>query len=89
MPKQGLSDREVKLALLEFLVRKGRWGAHYFPVETIVNWFSKKIEQDGRRTRRLIDELVNEGYAFLHERRQTVSLNPARSKEILDMISVT
>jgi hypothetical protein len=89
MTKQALSDREVKLALLVFLVRKGRWGAHYFPVETIVNWFSRKIERDGRRARKLIEELVNESYAFLHKGRHTISLNPARSKEILDMISVT
>jgi hypothetical protein len=87
MPRQRLTDRQVKLALLAFLVRKGRWGAHYFPVGTILNWFSRKIEQDGKRTRRLIDELVKEGYAFLHKRGGTISLNPARSKEILDLIS--
>jgi len=87
MHTQGLTDRRVKLALLEFLVRKGRWGAHYFPVETIVNWFSRKIEQDGKRTRRLIDELVKEGYALFHKRGGTISLNPARSNEILDLIS--
>ena len=87
MSRQGLNDRHVKLAVLEFLVTKGRWGAHYFPIETMVNWFSRKIEQDGKRTRRLIDELVKEGYAFLHKRGETISLNPARSKEILDLIS--
>ncbi len=87
MTGQSLTDRQVKLALLEFLVRKGRWGAHYFPVETIVNWFSRKIERDGKRTRRPIDELVDERYALLHKRRETISLNPVRSNEILDLVS--
>jgi len=32
-----LTDEQVKAAILEFLVMKGRWGSHYFPAETLVN----------------------------------------------------
>ena len=44
-----LSDDQVKAAVLKLLVMKGRWGAHYFPIDTLVNWTGKKIERNGRR----------------------------------------
>ncbi len=46
-----LTDEQVKAAILEFLVKKGRWGAHYFPVETLVNWLGKKVERNGKELR--------------------------------------
>ena len=81
-----LTDREVEASILEFLVKKGRWGTHYFPVETLVNWFSKKVERDGKRVRRCLRDLVNEGYVLLHKRGKTVSLNPRRSIEIRELL---
>jgi len=81
-----LTDREVKASILEFLVKKGRWGTHYFPTETLVNWFSKKVKRDGKRVRRCLRDLVNEGYVLLHKRGKTVSLNPRRSIEIRELL---
>jgi len=40
-----LSDDQVKVAILEFLVMKGRWGAHYFPIDTLVNWMGGKSNE--------------------------------------------
>jgi hypothetical protein len=39
----------VRAAILEFLIKKGRWGAHYFPIDTLVNWMGRKVERNGKR----------------------------------------
>ena len=77
-----LTDGQVKAAIMEFLVKKGRWGAHYFPIDTLVNFLGKKIRRDGKRIRKCIQDLVDEGYVLLHKKGKTISLNPARSREI-------
>jgi hypothetical protein len=68
------------------LVKKGRWGSHYFPLETLVNWFSKKVKRNGKRVRKCLKELVNQGYVILYKKGGTVSLNPTRSSEIMEFI---
>ena len=81
-----LDEGEIRLAIIEFLVKKGRWGAHYFPLETIVNWFSKKIQKNGKVLRRCIKSLTKGGIILLHKKGNTISLNPAKAKEIRNLI---
>jgi len=81
-----LTDEEVKAAILSFLDMKGRWGAHYFPLNTIVKWFSRKVKRNGKRIRNCVEELVKERYILFHKKGETISLNPARGKEITEYI---
>jgi len=81
-----LTDQQVKAAIIEFLLKKGRWGANYFPLETLVNWLGRKVRRNGRRVRSCLRDLVNEGFLLVHKRGGTVSLNPTRSKEIEEFI---
>ncbi|MFQ6052414.1 MAG: hypothetical protein ACE5K4_12090 [Candidatus Hydrothermarchaeota archaeon] len=83
---EELTDRQIKASILEFLIKKGRWGNYYFPLETLVNWLSKKIRRDGKRVRKCLRDLVNEGYILIHKRGETISLNPSRSMEIKEFI---
>ena len=79
-------DEEIKADIMNRLFRKHCWGARYFPLDTLVRWISKKIKKDGKRVQRLVSQLVNDGYLIIHKRGATVSLNPARSKEIVEFI---
>ena len=82
-----LTDQQLKAAIMQLLVKKGRWGvAHYLPVDTIVNWLGKKVRRNGKRVTRSVKDLVNNGYLFVHKRGETVSLNPARSGEIMELL---
>jgi hypothetical protein len=81
-----LSDHQVKAAIVEFLVKKGRWGAHYFPIDTLVNWMGRKVERDGRRVRACLKELVRQGYILLHKKGETASLNPAMTSPHLSSL---
>lgn len=81
-----LTDKQLQAAMMKFLVKKGRWGAHYYPVDTIVNWLGRKVRRNGKRVSRMIRDLVNNGYLLLHKKGETVSLNPARSKEIMEFL---
>jgi hypothetical protein len=82
-----LTDAQLKAAILEFLVKKGRWGAHYFPLETLVNWMAKKVRRNGKHVRRCLKELVSDGFLLLHKKGEMVSLNPAKSMEIRGLIT--
>lgn len=81
-----LSDEEVKASILEFLMKKGRWGAHYYPLDTMIRWLGKKVMRNGKRVKACLRDLMNERYILLHKRGETVSLNPVMSKEIMEFI---
>jgi len=86
MPKRELTDAEIKADIMNKLLRKNCWGAKYLPLDSLVNWFAKRVKRDGKRVRRIIRALVNNGYLLLHKRGETVSLNPMMSKEIVEYI---
>ncbi len=81
-----MTDEQLSAAIMELLKQKGRWGAHYFPVDTMVNWFGRKVKRNGKRVERAIKGLVKEGYLLVHKKGGTVSLNSARSREIHEYI---
>jgi len=80
------SDEEIKADIMHKLMRKGCWGAKYLPLESLVRWLSKKIRKNGKRVRRLIKELVKEGYLLARKGSKTISLNPSLSSEIIEYI---
>jgi len=84
--RRDYADSELRALILDWLERHGRWGAHYFPLDTLVNKLSHVVKNDGRRIRRMVKELLDEGYILAHKRGETISLNPTRSKEIAEYI---
>jgi len=80
------TDEEIKADLMYRLLRKHCWGAKYLPLDTLINWISKQIRRNGKRLRKCVEELAEEGYIFFHKKGNTVSLNPARSREIAEYI---
>jgi hypothetical protein len=44
-----ITDQQIKASILEFLMKKGRWGAHYYPLDTMVRWLGKKVMRNGKR----------------------------------------
>ncbi|MEA1904791.1 MAG: hypothetical protein U9M97_02785, partial [Candidatus Hadarchaeota archaeon] len=82
-----MKDEKIKADVMNRLLRRKCWGARYIPLSTLVNWLGKKIKKSGRRVRNSIDQLVKEGYLISHKRGATISLNPARSEEIVEYIN--
>jgi hypothetical protein len=62
------------------------WGARYVSLDTLVHWLSKKIRENGKRVQKVVKQLFSEGYLILHKGGETVSLNPARNREIIEFI---
>jgi hypothetical protein len=81
-----ITDEEVKADVMNRLLRKGCWGAKYLPLDSLVNWLARKVKSNGKRVRKIIKELTNDGYLLLHKGGQTASLNPAMRREIIDYI---
>lgn len=84
-----LSDEEVKADIMNRLLRRNCWGSKYLPVDRLVNWMAGKVKPDGKRVRKLIRQLLNESFLILHKKGETVSLNSARSGEIIEFIKQT
>ena len=45
---------------MDWLERHGRWGAHYFPLDTLVNKISHAVKNNGKRIRQTVKELLKE-----------------------------
>jgi glutamate-1-semialdehyde aminotransferase len=84
--KREYADFELRALILDWLVRRGRWGAHYYPLDTLVNRLSHAVKNNGRRVRRMVKELLEEGYILAHKKGETISLNPARSRDIVEYV---
>ncbi|MBM5805258.1 MAG: hypothetical protein FJZ49_04240 [Candidatus Verstraetearchaeota archaeon] len=84
--RRDYSGSEVRALILDWLERHGRWGAHYFPLDTIVNKLSHVVKNNGRMIKKAVKELANEGYVLPHKGGGAISLNPARKSVIVDHI---
>jgi len=81
-----ITDEEIKADIMNRLLRKGCWGAKYLPLDSLVNWLAKRVKRNGKRVRKIIKELVNDGYLLLHKGGRTASLNPTMSREIIEYV---
>ena len=80
------NKQKIKADVMNRLIRRNCWGARYLPLVTLVNWLSKKIKKDGKRIQEAVNQLVREGYLITHKGGATISLNPAKSREIVENI---
>ncbi|MBS7628620.1 hypothetical protein KEJ23_01380 [Candidatus Bathyarchaeota archaeon] len=84
--RRDYSDSELRALILDWLETHGTWGARYFPLDTLVNKLSHVVKNYGERIGKFVDELQKDGYILPHKGRGTMSLNPARSREIAEYI---
>jgi len=80
------TDEEIKADIMNRLFRRNCWSAKYLPTDTLINWMARKVKLDGKRVKKLIKQLVNEGFLIPHKKGETVSLNSAKSEEIIEYI---
>ena len=71
---------------MEFLVKKARWGSNYFPLQTLTSWFGRKLESNGKRSKKAVKELLKEELLLIHKRGETISLNPHKKEEVIGLI---
>lgn len=81
-----LSDDELRAEIMYKLMRRGCWGGNYIPTDSLVRWLSKKVKKNGKRVRTIIEQLISDGLLIFHKKGKIISLNPARSGEILEFI---
>lgn len=84
--KRDYADEELKALILSFIMRKGRWGEHYFPIDTMANWLAQVVRNNGKNVRKKVKDLAKEGFLILHKVNTTSSLNPRLRQEIMDYI---
>ncbi|MEX2192435.1 MAG: hypothetical protein WD717_03530 [Nitrosarchaeum sp.] len=79
-------DSELKALILNFIMRKGRWGEHYFPIDTMANWLGQIVKNNGKNVKKKVKELANERFLILHKGNTTASLNPRLKSEVMEYI---
>ncbi|MGI0083332.1 MAG: hypothetical protein ACREAF_02165 [Nitrosopumilaceae archaeon] len=84
--KRVYSDDELKALILNFVMRKGRWGEHYFPIDTMSNWLGQVVKNNGKNVKKKVKDLAKEGFLILHKVNTTASLNPRLKQEIIEYI---
>ena len=84
--KRDYPDEELKALILNFVIRKGRWGEHYFPIDTMSNWLGQAVKNNGKNVGKKIKELAKDGCLILHKRNRTASLNPQAKRQIMEYI---
>jgi cyanate lyase len=84
--KKEYEDFELKALILDWLHRRGRWGSHYFSIDSLVNRLSHVVKNDGKKIKKIIKELIGDGYLLAHKKGEVISLNPTKSREIIEYI---
>ena len=88
MTRKELSDEQIIATIFDKLTRKRKWKGSHIPQDTVFKWISNKIKRDGKRVEILIDELIKNNFIIskpTHYGRE-ISLNPEKSREILEII---
>lgn len=86
MAPREKTDDQIKAEILDKLMRRGRWGGHYLPVDTLVNWLGKGVKGNGSRVRNMIVELHRGGYLLTHKGGRTISLRSDRQQDIYQFL---
>ncbi len=86
MAKKKLSDREVKAYILRKLKNRCCWGGKYKPTISVASWAEGKIKRNGKRVKKLIDELVKDRFLYTKKRGNVISLNSHRKKQVMKYI---
>lgn len=85
---QKITDKEIAATILDKLARKGKWGGAHISSDKVSRWISKKIKRNGKRVRKVLKDLIKEGYVIskITSYGLEISLNPRKSREITEMI---
>jgi hypothetical protein len=84
--RREYDDAELRAEILNFIMRRGRWGEHFFPIDTMANWLGQAVKNNGKNIRKKVKELAREGFLILHKVNTTASLNPRLKWEIEEYI---
>jgi len=79
-------QNQIKAIIMDKLRKRGCWGGKYTPLDSLVRWIGRKLKRNGKKVKNAIKQLAGEGYLLLHKKGRAVSLNPAKSREIVDFI---
>lgn len=86
MPPSVLSDEEMMALILNFLLKRSRWGGKYYNRQRMTRYLGIQVLNDGKRVGKCLEELLNERLVWQSKKGATVSLNPHRSAEITSFI---
>lgn len=78
-----LSREEKKAALIEGMVRRNQWSMKYKNIEDTVSKLPNREKKDAIK---ILDELVQEGWAEYHKNKECISLRSSKRAEIRDFL---
>ncbi|MBD3155721.1 MAG: hypothetical protein GF368_03630 [Candidatus Aenigmarchaeota archaeon] len=87
MGRRKLTDEEIISTIFDKMARKRKWNASHIPMDTIVRWISNKIKRNGNRVKKILTNLIKEGFIFSKPAHYgtEISLNSKESEKILEL----
>ncbi|MFQ5800490.1 MAG: hypothetical protein ACE5HH_02065 [Candidatus Hydrothermarchaeales archaeon] len=87
MARKDLTPSQIEAMIIYRLARRGAWGEAYMPKDTLIRRLARKIKNNGKNVRRVVNSLIREGFLLSHKGGRTISLNPSKKNEILLRVS--
>jgi len=78
-----LSQEKKKAALIEGMVRRKQWSMKYKNVEDTV---SKLPNREKKQALKILEELVQDGWAEYHKNEECISLKSNKRKDIREFL---
>lgn len=79
--KKTCSDREIRGIILDKLLRNSLIGNNYTSTDSFERSVSKRLKKNGKRVKRIINDMNKEGFLEFKKSRKTISINRHRVRE--------
>jgi hypothetical protein len=86
MPAVDMTEQEIKEEVLYRLFRRTSWGARQSNKRAVESWIISKVKNNGKKVRKALNMLIKDFLILPAKKGDTISLNPRRKKEIMEII---
>jgi len=78
-----MTDEQIMALVLNYLLRRRRWGNRYFNRQKLVRYLGHDVLGDGKEVSRCIDDLIKRRWLNSLKKGKTISLNVVYKKDII------
>jgi len=86
VPPVEMTNEQIKALILNYLLRRKRWGGNYYNKQKLVRYLGQDVLDDGKEVTRCLDELIRDRWINQRKKRKTISLNPSLTRVIPEYI---
>ena len=86
MPPVEITDEQIKALILNYLLRRKRWGRNYFNKQKLIRYLGQDVLNNGKEITRCLNLLIKDRWINPYKKGKTISLNSSFTREIPEFI---